>query len=167
MDLDQPSISRLAELFPPFAEKMRIVYELIYKKYGLHMRATCGLRTFEDQDELYCQGRPGYPGKIVTNARGGESIHNFGLAIDSCFRGNDPYLVNTSGSAIWKDFGEICQMQDMEWGGVWPSLGDKDHVEFKFGFSIKELQEMYANGGLPNVYRILGDKWQTAKRIQN
>ncbi|SVE43245.1 uncharacterized protein METZ01_LOCUS496099, partial [marine metagenome] len=39
------------------------------------------LRTYAEQDDLYEQGRT-EPGKIVTNARGGKSWHNFGLAID-------------------------------------------------------------------------------------
>ena len=38
-----------------------------------------GLRTFEEQDELYAKGRS-KSGDVVTNAKGGESNHNYGLA---------------------------------------------------------------------------------------
>jgi peptidoglycan L-alanyl-D-glutamate endopeptidase CwlK len=40
-----------------------------------------GVRTVAEQDALYAQGRT-KPGKIVTNAKGGQSAHNFGLAVD-------------------------------------------------------------------------------------
>ena len=42
------------------------------------MRIVQGLRTFPEQDALYAQ-RP-----KVTNAKGGQSYHNYGLAIDFC-----------------------------------------------------------------------------------
>ena len=48
---------------------------------GNPVRVTQGLRTYAEQDALYAQGRT-TPGPIVTNARGGQSYHNFGLAID-------------------------------------------------------------------------------------
>jgi hypothetical protein len=50
---------------------------------GRDMQAmiTDGLRTFAEQDSLFAQGRT-KSGPIVTNARGGESNHNYGLAVD-------------------------------------------------------------------------------------
>jgi peptidoglycan L-alanyl-D-glutamate endopeptidase CwlK len=48
---------------------------------GLQAMITDGLRTFAEQDALFAQGRT-KPGRIVTNARGGESNHNYGLAVD-------------------------------------------------------------------------------------
>lgn len=49
---------------------------------GVVYFATFGTRTYEEQNALYAQGRT-TPGKIVTNARGGQGAHNFGLATDS------------------------------------------------------------------------------------
>lgn len=49
--------------------------------YGIKIRITDAYRSFSEQDELYKQGRS-KAGKIVTNAKGGYSYHNFGLAID-------------------------------------------------------------------------------------
>lgn len=40
-----------------------------------------GYRSIEEQNALYAQGRTA-PGKRVTNAKGGQSAHNFGMAID-------------------------------------------------------------------------------------
>lgn len=41
-----------------------------------------GFRSFAEQDKLYAQGRTNKSKPIVTNARGGYSAHNYGLAID-------------------------------------------------------------------------------------
>ena len=46
-------------------------------------RVTMGLRTIDEQNTLYAQGRT-VPGQIVTNAPGGTSYHNYGLAVDIC-----------------------------------------------------------------------------------
>ena len=43
-----------------------------------------GYRSIPEQNLLYAQGRT-TPGNIVTKARGGQSYHNQGLAIDFCF----------------------------------------------------------------------------------
>jgi len=50
-------------------------------------------RTPAEQDTLYAQGRTA-PGKIVTNAKGGETPHNFGLAFDAI-------PVDERGNPIW------------------------------------------------------------------
>jgi len=41
----------------------------------------CGRRTMEEQAMLYAQGRT-RPGKIITQAKPGQSYHNYGLAFD-------------------------------------------------------------------------------------
>ena len=47
------------------------------------VRITQGFRSFEEQQKLYAIGRL-TPGKKVTNAKAGQSIHNYGLAVDIC-----------------------------------------------------------------------------------
>jgi len=49
--------------------------------YGYTLRISSGFRSIEEQNQLYEQGRT-VNGHIVTEAPGGRSIHNFGLAID-------------------------------------------------------------------------------------
>ena len=48
---------------------------------GIKLRIIQGFRTYAEQDALYAQGRT-KKGKKVTNAKGGQSNHNLGLAID-------------------------------------------------------------------------------------
>jgi peptidoglycan LD-endopeptidase CwlK len=67
-------------LYLPFAEQLRD-FESRLASANLPFYLFMGLRSFEDQDELYAQGRT-KPGNIVTNARGGDSLHNYGLAAD-------------------------------------------------------------------------------------
>lgn len=48
---------------------------------GIKIKIISGLRTYEEQDKLYAQGRTA-PGDIITKAKGGYSNHNFGIAFD-------------------------------------------------------------------------------------
>lgn len=78
---------------------------------------TQGLRTHKEQDALYAQGRT-KPGKVVTNARGGQSLHNYGLAFDVAFR-------DAKGNIDWDDltpfrrFAVIAKGNGLAWGGDW------------------------------------------------
>ena len=67
-------------LYPPFLER---VLEVIARcnERGHRYIATSGYRTYGEQLDLWKLGRV-LPGKQVTAARGGESSHNFGLAVD-------------------------------------------------------------------------------------
>ncbi|MBH8600228.1 M15 family metallopeptidase, partial [Thermoactinomyces sp. CICC 23799] len=71
---NQKRISELQPQVKSAAEKALTEAE----KAGLDILITDGLRTFAEQNELYAQGRT-KPGKIVTNAKAGQSYHNFGL----------------------------------------------------------------------------------------
>lgn len=70
------------------------------KESGIELLVYCTYRSRQEQDELYAQGRT-TPGKIVTNARGGESQHN---KLDSTQRpaaeGYDCVPLK-NGKAIW------------------------------------------------------------------
>ena len=51
------------------------------REHGITINIISGTRTYAEQDALYAQGRT-RPGNVVTNARGGYSNHNFGIAFD-------------------------------------------------------------------------------------
>jgi len=70
-------------------EAKQILEEASAKLTGDYtLRFTHTLRTHAEQDKLYAQGRT-VKGSIVTNARGGQSYHNYGLAIDICLLSKD------------------------------------------------------------------------------
>ena len=56
------------------------------------IKSLSGTRTFAEQDELYSHGRT-KPEPKVTNAPGGTSNHNYGVAWDIGVFKNDQYLV--------------------------------------------------------------------------
>src|ERR687883_479303 len=71
---------RLQQVHPALAAAITTLIDTLYKN-GIQIEVVQGLRTFAEQDALYAQGRT-RPGPIVTRARGGQSNHNYGLAVD-------------------------------------------------------------------------------------
>lgn len=112
---------------------------------------TQGLRSFAESDSLYAQGRT-KPGNIVTNAKAGQSIHNYGLAFD--------FVISVGGIAKWDtktDWDEDKQSDWMEvvnifkshgwsWGGDWKSLKDYPHLEKTFGNTWQTLLDKKNKG---------------------
>lgn len=96
-------------------------------KQGIKLVVTSATRTYEEQNELFEQGRT-KPGKIVTNARGGQSNHNFGIAFDvTIFEGSAPVWE----SPRYKAVGVIGRELGLTWGGEWKSINDEPHFELR------------------------------------
>lgn len=94
---------------------------------GITIKIISGLRTYAEQDALYAQGRTA-PGLRVTNARGGHSNHNFGIAFDvGVFEGNK-YLPD---SPKYKTVGVLGADLGLEWGGNWKTLVDQPHFQLR------------------------------------
>lgn len=80
------------------------------------MLVTCTLRSSAEQTALYAQGRTA-PGHIVTDAKAGQSAHNYGLALDVVpmvngkpdWNGADP---------VWATVGKLGQAAGLEWLGA-------------------------------------------------
>ena len=89
-----------------------------------------GLRTFAQQDSLYAQGRT-QPGRIITNARGGQSAHNYGCATDWTLwddKGKPIWL--TQDDPRWIEYMAALNKVGLRWGGDFPTP-DKFHNEIK------------------------------------
>jgi len=94
---------------------------------GITIKVISGLRSYAEQDALYAKGRT-RPGSIVTNARGGYSNHNFGIAFDiGVFRGTS-YLAE---SPQYKAVGAIGTELGLDWGGNWTSIKDEPHFQLR------------------------------------
>lgn len=94
---------------------------------GWSFKVTSGLRTYAEQDALYAQGRTA-PGPKVTNATGGFSNHNFGIAFDvTLFDGKTPLYE----SPLYKALAAIGIDLGLEWGGAWRSLKDEPHYQLR------------------------------------
>lgn len=107
---------------------------------GVHPFITEGLRSFQRSDELYAQGRT-KPGPIVTNAKGGSSYHNYGLAVDFCLQidGKTSWIVDKN----WMKVVGVFKKYGFKWGGD-PNFGiyDAPHFEMTFGYKWKKLLEL-------------------------
>ena len=94
---------------------------------GIQIKVISGTRTYEEQDALYAQGRT-KPGKKVTNARGGYSNHNFGIAFDIGVFEGTKYLGE---SPKYKAVGAIGLDLGLDWGGNWTSIKDQPHFQLR------------------------------------
>jgi peptidoglycan L-alanyl-D-glutamate endopeptidase CwlK len=99
------------------------------------------LRTFEEQAELFAIGRT-KPGDIVTNAKAGESWHNFGLALDVVPLVNGKAIWD---SPFWNRIGELGKQVGLFWGGDFKSFKDKPHFEFHPNLTLAQANQRQMN----------------------
>lgn len=116
----------IATLLPHVRPYARALY-FKARDNGIAINIISGTRTHAEQDALYAQGRT-TGGEIVTNARGGYSNHNFGIAFDiGVFSGNR-YLPE---SPLYKAVGALGMELGLEWGGNWMSIVDQPHFQLR------------------------------------
>ncbi len=135
---------RLVRVHPKLAELGLRMVDLCAQA-GAAILITQGLRTWQEQDALFAQGRT-MPGKIVTNARGGESWHNFGLAFDIV-------VLDSVGKADWDTAhpgwtrgAAIGKSLGLEWGGDWEKFKDLPHFQHTGDLTLGECRELFARG---------------------
>jgi peptidoglycan LD-endopeptidase CwlK len=161
---DPKVLSRInvADVYPPL---MALVMKLLEncEARGIRYYAISGLRSHAEQNALYAQGRTA-PGKVVTKAKGGESFHNFGLAVDFC---RDKDMTRAGLQPDWDKasyamLAEEAQKLGLEAGLYWKFV-DAPHIQLKIaahGIDLRKLQTHYATGGLPGVWKFLdGYSW--------
>ena len=110
------------------------------KALGIDVILTSTYRDYESQDALYAQGRTA-PGKIVTNAKGGESWHNFRCAVDVCPIVNGK--PDWDGShPVWQELGHQGRLAGLEWAGEWKgSLRESAHFQYTGGLTLAQLRD--------------------------
>jgi peptidoglycan L-alanyl-D-glutamate endopeptidase CwlK len=103
----------------------------------IHPLITCTYRSHAEQEALYAQGRS-QPGKIVTDARGGKSRHNFTLNGKPASKAFDVApIINgkiewSDKHPVWAHMGEIGESVGLEWGGNWTGkLRDMPHFQMR------------------------------------
>jgi hypothetical protein len=72
--------NKTIHLHPALRKALAALAEALDRR-GMAALITDGFRSFAEQDAIFAQGRT-TPGRIVSNARGGQSNHNYGLAVD-------------------------------------------------------------------------------------
>ena len=161
--MDKITIERIKLLAPEVREEAMHIYEEICE--ALKGRAICRfshtLRTNAEQEALYAIGRT-KPGKKVTNARAGQSFHNYGRAIDIVLlmdRDKNGTFESASwetnvdfdgdGRADWQEVVDIFKRYGWEWGGDW-AFKDMPHFQKTGGSTIMRMQKLYPDGYKPN-----------------
>lgn len=149
--MDTKSIALLQLLHPDIMDKAIDAYNEAVKAtpVGVHPSITQTMRTFAESDALYAQGRT-KPGDIVTNAKAGQSYHNYGLALDFVLivNGKTDWTVNPN----WMVVVNIFKAHGFTWGGDWKSFKDQPHLEMRLGYSVSQLLAKYnAKDFIPNT----------------
>lgn len=162
---DTVSIARVEKLHPKIREEVKALIDKAEAGFpkNIAIRIVQGLRTFAEQNALYCQpwdkkdndgdGRIDEADEKVTNAKAGQSYHNYGLAIDFAILydkdNNGTYEtlswdmikdMDRDGVADWMEVVKVFEAAPgWAWGGRWKSLKDNPHFEKTFGYKYSDL----------------------------
>lgn len=156
--VDEITIKRIETLHPIIREEIKQIYIYINNFIlgkGVRLRFSHTSRSFKEQDYLYAQGRT-RPGAVVTNAKGGESEHNYHLAFDIVLLydkdGNGTFetaswdtLFDGDGDGVsdWLEVTQILEKAGYKNGFIrngkkW----DKPHFSKTFGYKVSQLKQL-------------------------
>ncbi|PJN89412.1 M15 family metallopeptidase [Bacillus sp. mrc49] len=124
---------------PVVKESMLEVVKSAYEE-GIMIRITLGHRSFAEQAQLYGQGRTNKSKPIVTYAKAGQSLHNYGLAVDFVIVGDDGRSALWTEEEKWTRVGGIAKSLGFVWGGDFSLFRDIAHLEMSGGLSVRDLQ---------------------------
>ncbi len=108
---------------------------------GITVMTTSTYRDFEAQNAIYARGRTA-PGKVVTNARAGDSWHNWRCAFDVLpLRFGKPVWGTTGADrAVWQRLGEIGEQCGLEWAGRWTTFREMAHFQYTSGLTLADFK---------------------------
>lgn len=147
--VDDRSEKNIATLLPEVQPLARALVQKAAAN-GITIKVISGHRSYEEQDALYAKGRT-TPGPKVTNAKGGHSNHNFGIAFDVGVFSGSSYLGD---SPKYKAVGVLGMDMGLEWGGNWTSIVDQPHFQLRPAWAaslteremLSEFRDRVANG---------------------
>jgi RHS repeat-associated protein len=133
---DEHTKERIQTLHPEIRDKVtQLILDL--QKQDMTVRVTDYFRTMKEQDELF--------DKKITKAKGGQSYHNYGLAIDvvEIKDGN----ANYDSIESYEKIAAAAKAIGFEWGGDW-TTPDKPHFQIAFGYKCSELLDEIKRGNV-------------------
>jgi peptidoglycan L-alanyl-D-glutamate endopeptidase CwlK len=159
MIIDKVTLDRIETAHPLVRFELSVIYAIICEKVNskyCQVRFTWVYRSSYEQDQLYKKGRE-LPGIKVTNAKAGQSYHNYGLAVDICLlidrdrngtfeeaSWSTVFDGNNNGVADWLEVAKIFQKYGWQWGLI-NSKGkryDLPHFQKTFGYKPWQLKRM-------------------------
>lgn len=105
---------------------------------GIDLLVTSTYRDNASQDALYAQGRT-QPGRIVTNARAGQSFHNYRCAVDVVPIRNGKAIWDVK-DPVWQRVGALGKAAGLEWAGDWKRFREFPHFQYTGGLTLAQLQ---------------------------
>jgi peptidoglycan LD-endopeptidase CwlK len=147
---DQRSEACIKTLLPGAQVKAR-EFMRVANGFSLSCKIISGTRTYAEQDNLFKVGRTVEldRGK-VTNARGGQSNHNFAIAWDVGIFDNGRYLEGKTKEEdqAYADLATLiaAKVSGLEWGGSWVSIHDAPHYQLATGKSETEIRNLFESG---------------------
>ena len=146
---DKHTNRRIGLLHPLIRRYVALAVNELEKEHNIFVRVSDGLRDFDEQDRLYGSSRTSKKlyergvnveyanpkGSWRTNAKGGESFHNYGLAVDLVeIRDGKAHW----GDAKWDIISEVFKKHGFEW--LFEQIKkDKPHFQMTFGYTWKQL----------------------------
>ena len=125
------------DLLPVVKEKVK-KFVALCKGDGIELLITSTDRDNESQNALYAQGRT-EPGRVVTNAKGGQSFHNYRCAVDVVPLVNGkPDWDGTH--PIWAKIGNYGKLAGLEWAGEWTRFKELAHFQYTGGLTLADLR---------------------------
>lgn len=149
---DTRSEGNIATLLPKMQVATRKLMNLVKNHFTMGtVQVLSGTRTYAEQNALFAQ-RP-----KVTNARGGQSNHNFGIAVDlGIFVGGKYYTGATRGEEqAYRNLAILIKSalgylegkeRLLDWGGDWKSFKDMPHYELHTGKSVSQVRALLEAG---------------------
>lgn len=146
---DKWTVKRVEELHPLLRKEAKEA--ITEAERGLpsnvSVRLTSTYRSFKEQDKLFNQ-RP-----KVTNAKGGQSFHNYSLALDFVLIIDNKVADwsttkdrDKDGTPDWMEVVNAFKKRGWFWGGDFKSFKDSPHLEKTFGLSWRDCLSRYNAG---------------------
>lgn len=131
----------LNDLFPVVRDAAQKALNTL-KAAGIDVLITCTYRTAEEQQKLYAQGRTS-PGKKVTNAKPGQSFHEYRVALDLYPVVNGKPDFSGSHIDLWHKIAKAFKDEGFEWAYEWKTFKEMPHFQMTKGHPLSYFQ----NGG--------------------
>lgn len=111
------------------------------KVAGIDVLITSTYRDNESQEALYAQGRTA-PGARVTNAKPGQSWHNWRVAFDVVPLRHGKPVWGTAGAdgELWARVGRAGEASGLEWAGRWRTFREFAHFQFTNGLTLADFR---------------------------
>ncbi len=147
--MDAISEERLNQVHPVLSERIHRLSDALAVS-GFIIRVTQGIRTVAQQNALYAQGRT-TPGPVVTNARGTESNHVLGVAVDVAPMEDGIPDWNAS-HPDWQRIVSLAPTLGLRDGISWKDEPHLELVEFP-SVPTEEAQQIYMDAGVLAVWQ--------------